>query len=98
MPFRNVFVQKHQNKVILAIGLLISRTFSGFESLSGLYDLKRQDNIIGINDLNSLFGLEKSKATFWVISMPSGPSAASMTSTASMTSVASTASFNQNTY
>ena len=26
IPFRNIFVQKHQNKVILAISLLISRT------------------------------------------------------------------------
>ena len=35
---------------------------------------------------------------YWMISQPSGTSAASMTSTASMTSVASTASFHQNTY
>ena len=69
---------------------------SGIESLSGLHDLKRHDKITGLNDLNSLFGLKKSKSAFWVISMPSGTSAASLTSTASMTSVASmtsTASF-----
>ena len=35
---------------------------SGIESLSGLHDLKRHDKITGLNDLNSLFGLKKSKA------------------------------------
>ena len=76
--------------------LIDFKDLSGFESLSGLFDLKRHDNITGLNDLNSLFGLKKSKAACWVNSMPSGTSAASMTSTASTTSVASmtsTASF-----
>ena len=78
--------------------LIDFKDLTGFESLIGLYDLKRLDNISGLNDLNSLFGLKKSKATCWVISMPSGTSAASMTSTASMTSVApmtSAASFHK---
>ena len=56
---QNFFLSKHQNKVILAISLLIS---SGFENLSGPNDLNRHDDIAGLNDLNSLFGLKKSKA------------------------------------
>jgi hypothetical protein len=52
------FFSKHQNEVILAISLLIS---SGFENLSGLYDLNKLDNITGLNDLNSLFGLKNQK-------------------------------------
>ena len=81
--------------------LIDFKDLSGFESLSGLYDLKRHNKITGLNDLNSLFGLKKAKAACWVVSTPSGTSAASMNSTASMTSVASmasTASFHQNTH
>ena len=77
------------------------KDLSGFENLSGLYDLKRHDDIAGSNDLNSLFDLKKSKAACWVISMPSGTSADSMNSPTSMTSVASmasTASFHKNIY
>ena len=58
----------------------------------------RHDSITDLNDLKGLFGLKKSKAGCWVISLPSGTSAASMASTASMTSVASmtsTASFHK---
>ena len=87
--------------MILAISILISKDLSGFENLSGLEDLNRHDNITGLNALNSLFGLKKSKAGCWVISLPSGTSAASMTSTASMTSMASmvpTASFHPKAY
>jgi hypothetical protein len=75
--------------------------FSGIGSLSGLHDLKRHDKITGLNDLNSLFGLKMLKAAFWVISMSSGTSAASLTSTALMTSMASmtsTASFHIKDY
>ena len=61
--YSKIFFSKHQNKVILAITLLISKTLSGFENLSGPNDLNRHDNITGLNDLNSLFGLKKSKTT-----------------------------------
>ena len=67
---------------------------SGYENLGGL-----NDNIYELKDLNSLFGLKKSQKclhfTYWVISLASGTSAASMTLIASMTS---TASFHQNIY
>ena len=49
------------NKVILAISLLISKTLSGFENLSGPNDLNRHDNITGLYDLSSLFGLKKNQ-------------------------------------
>ena len=50
-----------QNKVILDIRLLIS---SGPDNLSGLKNLIRHDNLTGLNDLNSLFGLKKSKTAY----------------------------------
>jgi hypothetical protein len=40
---------------------------SGFKNLSGLNNLNRHDNITGLNDLNSLFGLKKSKAAYTLI-------------------------------
>jgi hypothetical protein len=76
-------------------------TSKDFDNTWTIFIKKSMDNITGLNGLNSLFGLKKSKAACWVISMPSGTSAASMTSTASMTSVASmtsTASFHIKNY
>ena len=70
------FSSKTSKKGDLGHYLSDFKDLSGFESLSGLYDLKRHDYITGLNDLNSLFGLKKSKAASWLISMPSGTSAA----------------------
>ena len=37
---------------------------SGSDNLSGLKNLIRHDNLTGLNDLNSLFGLRKSKTAY----------------------------------
>ena len=74
-------------------------------NLSGLNDHIKLDNITGLNDLDSLFGLKKTKNcfhfTYCVIFLATGTSTASVTSTASRTSVTSmtsTASFHQKTW
>ena len=48
---------KHQNKVVLSHQIIDFKNLSGFENLRGLNDLNRHDNITGLYDLNSLFGL-----------------------------------------
>ena len=40
-----------------SIYIIDFKTLSGSENFSGLIDLNRHDNITGLNDLNSLFGL-----------------------------------------
>ena len=96
---------KHQNNDFFSPEIIDFNNLIGSEKLCGLNDLNRHDNITGFNDLKSLFGLKKIKSclhfNYWMISLQSGTSAASMTSTASMTSVASmasTASYHQKTY
>ena len=51
-----------KNQKLLALYLL--GDFPAIRNLSGLNDLKRHDDITGLNDLNSLFGLKKSKAAY----------------------------------
>ena len=59
-----------KNPLVRSSKLHFKKDFSVFENLSGLYDLKRHDNITPLNDLNSLFGFKKSKAACWMIAGP----------------------------
>ena len=82
---RNIFVQKSQKKVILAITLLISRT-----------QLVLKASLASMTSRDMITSLASMTSTASMTSVASMTSAASLTSTASMTSVASmtsTASF-----